>query len=225
MSRAEYETSLAPVLINELLDLANSTVDGPRSKAGPSISARGFKASSRILIPVHPSDALEGADGAGGDGRRFRSMKKVLYNLLSNTFKFSDPQAEQVWIRLIAKDQSVELEVEDNGIGIPREQLTRIFDRFTQVEGGATRRYEGGGIGLALVKEIVALHGGTIARQSDLGRGSIFSITLPRGNVTQDQVFTIPESKKTSKLFFPFNQRINRRPRLFGPSNSKKMLH
>ncbi|HKC94164.1 MAG TPA: adenylate/guanylate cyclase domain-containing protein, partial [Nitrospira sp.] len=100
------------------------------------------------------------------------------------------------------KDQSIELEVEDNGIGIPREQLARIFDRFTQVEGGATRRYEGSGIGLALVKEIVTLHGGTIAVESDLGRGSIFTITLPRGNVARDHVFGVQE-EEDDQTFLP----------------------
>jgi class 3 adenylate cyclase len=131
-----------------------------------------------------------------------RQLKKVLYNLLSNAFKFSDPREGRVWVRLVTKDQSIELEVEDNGIGIPREQLARIFDRFTQVEGGATRRYEGSGIGLALVKEIVALHNGTIAVESDLGRGSIFTITLPRGNVTPDQVFAVSEEEE-EQAFLP----------------------
>jgi signal transduction histidine kinase/class 3 adenylate cyclase len=131
-----------------------------------------------------------------------RQLKKVLYNLLSNAFKFSDPQSGQVWIRLAAKDQSIELEVEDNGIGIPRAQLTRIFDRFTQVEGGATRRYEGSGIGLALIKEIVALHGGTIAVESDLGRGSIFTITLPRGNVSQDHIVAVSD-EEDEQTFLP----------------------
>jgi class 3 adenylate cyclase/anti-sigma regulatory factor (Ser/Thr protein kinase) len=131
-----------------------------------------------------------------------RQLKKVLYNLLSNAFKFSDPQTGQVWIRLAFKDQSLELEVEDNGIGIPRQQLARIFDRFTQVEGGATRRYEGSGIGLALVKEIVALHGGTISVESDLGRGSIFTITLPRGNVTKDHVLGVSD-EEDDQTFLP----------------------
>ena len=149
-----------------------------------------------------------------------RQMKKVLYNLLSNAFKFSDPQEGRVWIRLIAKDQSIELEVEDNGVGIPRDQLTRIFDRFTQVEGGATRRYEGSGIGLALVKEIVALHGGTIAAESDLGRGSIFTITLPRGNVTQDQVFTIPDEEDEQALL-PIQPEGKQEIETIGPSTSK----
>ena len=131
-----------------------------------------------------------------------RQLKKVLYNLLSNAFKFSDPQEGRVWIRLAVKDQSIELEVEDNGIGIPRDQLTRIFDRFTQVEGGATRRYEGSGIGLALVKEIVGLHGGTIAAESDLGRGSIFTITVPRGNVRTDHVFAV-QDEEDDQAFLP----------------------
>jgi signal transduction histidine kinase/class 3 adenylate cyclase len=149
-----------------------------------------------------------------------RQLKKVLYNLLSNAFKFSDPQMGQVWIRLAAKDQSVELEVEDNGIGIPREQLARIFDRFTQVEGGATRRYEGSGIGLALVKEIVALHGGTIAVESDLGRGSIFTITLPRGNVTQEQVFAVPV-EEDEQTFLPVQSEDKQEGETLSPSTSK----
>jgi signal transduction histidine kinase/class 3 adenylate cyclase len=149
-----------------------------------------------------------------------RQLKKVLYNLLSNAFKFSDPQTGQVWIRLAAKNQSVELEVEDNGIGIPREQLARIFDRFTQVEGGATRRYEGSGIGLALVKEIVALHGGTIAVESDLGRGSIFTITLPRGNVTQEQGFAVP-LEEDEQTFLPVQSEDKQEGETYSPSISK----
>ena len=122
-----------------------------------------------------------------------RQLKKVLFNLLSNALKFSDPQEGQVWIRLAAKEQSIELEVKDNGIGIPRDQLERIFDRFTQVEGSVTRRYEGSGIGLALVKEIVTLHGGTIEVESDQGRGSTFTITLPRESVSVDHMVAVQD--------------------------------
>src|SRR5215467_3530759 len=122
-----------------------------------------------------------------------QQLKKVLFNLLSNALKFSDPQEGQVWIRLAAREQSIELEVKDNGIGIPRDQLERIFDRFTQVEGSVTRRYEGSGIGLALVKEIVTLHGGTIEVESDLGRGSTFTITLPRESVSVDHMVAVQD--------------------------------
>lgn len=129
-------------------------------------------------------------------------IKKLLYNLLSNAFKFSHPHEGQVWVRLASKDHSIELEVEDNGIGIPRDQLERIFDRFTQVESSATRRYEGSGIGLALVKEIVTLHGGTIAVESDLNRGSVFTITLPRGHVTADHLIAVQDEEE-DQAFLP----------------------
>ena len=115
-----------------------------------------------------------------GDGQQ---LKKVLTNLLANAFKFSDSQEGQVWLRLGTRNDWIDLEVEDNGIGIPREHFNRIFDRFTQVEGSATRRYEGSGIGLALVKEIVTRHGGHITVESELGRGSTFTLTLPRGDI------------------------------------------
>jgi len=130
-----------------------------------------------------------------------RQLKKVLFNLLSNAFKFSDPYEGRVWIRLTANEQSISLEIEDNGIGIPPEQLRRIFDRFTQVEGSATRRYEGSGIGLALVKEIVALHEGTIEVESDLSRGSTFTISLPRGNIAAGQIDSIEEEDDTNLVF------------------------
>ncbi len=110
-----------------------------------------------------------------------RQMKKVFYNLFSNAFKFSDPDGGRVWVRVRSTNETVEIDIEDNGIGIPHAQLQRIFERFTQVEGSASRRYEGSGIGLALVKEIVALHGGTIAVDSEVGRGSTFMLTLPSG--------------------------------------------
>lgn len=190
-------------LINELLDLAK--FDSGRA----TLTKRciDFAALVRGVVTNFDSSPirrihLKGLTEPVGMEADSRQLKKVLYNLLSNAFKFSDPQTGQVWIRLVTKDHSIELEVEDNGIGIPREQLARIFDRFTQVEGGASRRYEGSGIGLALVKEIVALHGGMIAVESDLGRGSIFTITLPRGNVTQEQISAVP-AEEDEQTFLP----------------------
>jgi signal transduction histidine kinase/class 3 adenylate cyclase len=190
-------------LINELLDLAK--FDSGRA----TLQKRylDFAALVRGVVTNFDSSPvrrihLKGLTESVAMEADSRQLKKVLYNLLSNAFKFSDPQTGQVWIRLTSKDQSIELEVEDNGIGIPREQLARIFDRFTQVEGGATRRYEGSGIGLALVKEIITLHGGTIAVESDLGRGSIFTFTLPRGNVALDHVFGVQE-EEDDQTFLP----------------------
>ena len=87
------------------------------------------------------------------------------------------------------------MEFEDNGIGIPHEQLDKIFDRFSQVESKATRRFEGTGIGLALVKEIIQLHRGTITVESKLGEGSIFTISLPRGTASLENVRPLEEEE------------------------------
>jgi signal transduction histidine kinase/class 3 adenylate cyclase len=208
-------------LINELLDLAK--FDSGRATLRK--RCLDFAALVRGVVTNFDSSSirrihLKGLTEPVAMEADARQLKKVLYNLLSNAFKFADPQTGQVWIRLAAKDQFIELEVEDSGIGIPREQLARIFDRFTQVEGGATRRYEGSGIGLALVKEIVGLHGGTIAVESDLERGSIFTITLPRGNVTQDQVFAVPV-EEDEQTFLPVQSEDKQEGETLSPSNSK----
>ena len=120
-----------------------------------------------------------------------RQLKIVINNLLSNAFKFSDPIEGQVWLKLSEENNTLQLECEDNGIGIPSNQLNRIFDRFTQVEGNSTRRYEGSGIGLALVKEIVNLHGGSISVESSVEEGSVFSINLPRGSARLEDMTTL----------------------------------
>ena len=129
-----------------------------------------------------------------------RKMTKVLYNLLSNAFKFSDPENVKVWIELVAEDSQVCIRIRDNGIGIPENHLERIFDRFTQVEGETTRRFEGSGIGLALAKEIVTQHGGQITVQSKMGEGSTFTITLPRGNVRPEDVVPVEEEEPLELL-------------------------
>ena len=129
-----------------------------------------------------------------------RKMTKVLSNLLMNAFKFSDPEQGKVWISLASGQSQVSITIRDNGIGIPQDQFARIFDRFTQVEGQAARRFEGSGIGLALAKEIVTLHGGQIAVQSTVGEGSIFTVTLPRGDVDAVPLVAIDEEAAPAPL-------------------------
>ncbi|MFQ6100376.1 MAG: ATP-binding protein [Anaerolineae bacterium] len=107
-------------------------------------------------------------------------LYRMLNNLLGNAFKFT-PAGGSVTVRLWQDEANVMLEVADTGIGIPREQLKRIFDRFYQVDGSTTRRYGGTGLGLALVKEIVEAHGGQVTVRSSVGEGSIFQVRLPLG--------------------------------------------
>jgi PAS domain S-box-containing protein len=105
-------------------------------------------------------------------------LRRVMDNLLSNALKFT-PEGGTITVRAWQEGKQVALEVQDSGIGIPAEQLERIFERFYQVDGSARRRYGGVGLGLALVKEIVSLHGGQVTVKSQVGEGSTFTVTLP----------------------------------------------
>jgi PAS domain S-box-containing protein len=105
-------------------------------------------------------------------------LRRVLDSLLNNAIKFT-PQGGTVTVRLWPEAGQVVLEVCDTGIGIAADQCDRIFDRFYQVDGSTKRRYGGAGLGLALVKEIVAAYDGSVAVHSTLGEGSTFTVTLP----------------------------------------------
>ncbi len=105
--------------------------------------------------------------------------EKIVLNLLSNAFKFTFEGT--ISVRLYESDGSVHLLVSDTGTGIPEGDLPRLFERFHRVEGAKGRSFEGSGIGLALVQELVRSHGGGIAVQSSVGAGSSFSVRLPLG--------------------------------------------
>jgi PAS domain S-box-containing protein len=108
--------------------------------------------------------------------------EKILLNLLSNAFKFTLHGSIGVLVRPSADGQSAEIVVRDSGIGIPDHELSKLFDRFHRVVGAQGRSYEGSGIGLALVQDLVKLHGGRIGVQSKLGRGTAFQVVLPFGS-------------------------------------------
>lgn len=111
-----------------------------------------------------------------GDARRLR---QILQNLIDNAIKYS-PGGKRVTVRLQCRGAAVELRVEDEGVGIPADQLTRVFDRFHRVDGSLTRRVAGTGLGLAIVRELVTAQGGSVrAESAGGGRGSAFTVTLP----------------------------------------------
>ena len=105
--------------------------------------------------------------------------EKLVLNLLSNAFKFTLEGSVQVRLRVVGND--VQLSVTDTGTGIPEEELPRVFERFHRVESSRGRTFEGTGIGLALVRELARLHGGSVDVTSSLGRGSTFTVTIPLG--------------------------------------------
>jgi len=104
--------------------------------------------------------------------------EKIVLNLLSNALKYT--LKGEVALRLFESAGYVKLSVSDTGIGIPKTELPRLFERFHRVAGAQGRTYEGTGIGLALVHELARLHGGNVTVSSELGRGSVFTVTMPR---------------------------------------------
>jgi len=106
-------------------------------------------------------------------------IQQVVWNLLSNAIKFT-PSGGSVTVSLRQQENGIQIGVTDTGIGIAADQLPYVFQRFWQAHTGASREFGGLGIGLALARHLVELHGGTIAVQSaGLGRGSTFTVTLP----------------------------------------------
>ncbi len=116
--------------------------------------------------------------------------EKIILNLLSNAFKFTFEGEISVRVRSSADDQHAEITVRDTGIGIPADELPHLFERFRRVENARGRSIEGSGIGLALVQELVRLHGGTVHVESTVGQGSAFTVAIPFGtaHLPPDQI-------------------------------------
>jgi signal transduction histidine kinase len=105
-------------------------------------------------------------------------LRQVARNLIGNAIKYTPPGG-QVAVTAEARGNTVQVTVQDTGIGIPPADLPHIFDRFYRVQTDATRDIEGNGLGLAIVKAIVEQHAGQIAVESTVGQGSRFSFSLP----------------------------------------------
>jgi len=153
---ARYEPTDLGAVTAELAGVFRSAME----QAGLSLEVR----SPSGLAPVHVDRAM---------------WEKIVLNLLSNAFKFTFEGT--IAVELSDRGSSVELAVRDTGIGIAPGQLERVFERFHRIENVRARTHEGSGIGLALVQELVRLHGGSVRVDSTPGRGSVFTVTLPRG--------------------------------------------
>ena len=105
-------------------------------------------------------------------------IDQVIENLISNAIKFS-PQGGKITVSIEQADEKVKISVSDTGIGIPKKNLTHIFEKFYRAENASSEVIGGTGLGLAIVKYIIESHGGKISVESKLGKGSTFSFTLP----------------------------------------------
>jgi PAS domain S-box-containing protein len=130
------------------------------------------RAGLRFVVDCRPLPRLAYVD---------RDMwEKIVLNLLSNAFKFT--LEGEIAVHLVEEGGMAKLSVRDTGAGIAAEQLPRVFERFHRIEGVRARTNEGTGIGLALVQELVRLHGGAVVVESVLGRGTTFTVTIPLGS-------------------------------------------
>ena len=119
-------------------------------------------------------------------------MERVFFNLLSNAFKYT-PQNGKITFTCNATDTDLVFSVKDTGKGISSEDIKNIFTRFYQVD---KVNPQGSGIGLALVKAFVELHGGIITAESEVGKGSTFTVTLPIHHVEENESIKVPENGK-----------------------------
>lgn len=130
------------------------------------------KAGMRFIVDCHPIGEFAYID---------RDMwEKIVFNLLSNAFKYT--MQGEIAVALRKNGKQIELLVSDTGIGIAEEEMPRLFERFHRIRGAQSRTLEGTGIGLALVQELIKLHGGWISAESVPGKGTTFLVSIPLGH-------------------------------------------
>jgi signal transduction histidine kinase/AmiR/NasT family two-component response regulator len=152
--------NVSPLQLSSVIEAAVETVR-------PAAEAKGVRLSALL-------DAT--AETVSGDAER---LQQVVWNLLSNAVKFA-PKGGRVEVRLERADSYIEIVVADNGQGIKPEFLPYVFERFRQEDSGTSRQHGGLGLGLAIVRHIVELHGGTVHAASEgLGKGATFTVALP----------------------------------------------
>jgi signal transduction histidine kinase/uncharacterized protein (DUF302 family) len=170
-------------LINDILDLAKIEAGKMELKTEELQVGDVVQEVTSILEPMARQQGLQlavlGVTDAGVIKADRSKFKQVLYNLLSNAIKFTPAPGH---IALTVKDSADQLtvSVRDTGIGIKSEDLPKLFREFEQIDGSYTRRYQGTGLGLALCRRFVQMHGGRIWAESQFGKGSTFTFTIPR---------------------------------------------
>ncbi len=125
-------------------------------------------------------------------------LRQLVLHLGGNAVKFT-PEGGNVVLRLTGDTRDVTLQVEDTGIGIPEEALEKVFERFYQVDSSLVRRFGGSGLGLAICKSIVEWHGGRVFAESTPGRGSRFTVVLPRRTGPRVTVRETPRPREGSE--------------------------
>jgi two-component system, OmpR family, phosphate regulon sensor histidine kinase PhoR len=164
LSLAQLESSQATLELSDVRidELFNNLIRDWKEK----LAAKNLK----VIVDLTPEALTLCADGT--------RLEEVLYNLLDNAVKFSRENG-QIHLRAISRGSDVVLSVADSGLGIGKEHLSRIFERFYRADKARSRELGGTGLGLAIVKHIAQLHGGRVEAESELGRGTTIRVVLP----------------------------------------------
>jgi signal transduction histidine kinase len=168
-------------LINEVLDLAKIEAGRMELHIEPASLGELLLTIQRTMHALALKKAIDLQVDSGLSGSvpmDASRIRQVLLNLVGNAIKFT-PEAGRVWIRARVEARGVRVEVGDTGPGIPAEEQQRIFGEFQQLTGDGADKPEGTGLGLALAKRFVEMHGGTLWVESESGKGSRFLFTLP----------------------------------------------
>ncbi len=187
-------------LINQLLDISKSD----KNELTIQLKLHDFNKQVRIFVAMFQSIAEEKNIEFIVKGMQenlifcfdAERVEQIVSNLLSNAFKFT-PLNGKIEITISRENYTAILKVRDTGIGIPSESLDKVFDRFYQTDATITRHFEGSGIGLAITKELVERHNGTISVESEAGKWTEFTVILP---IVQTESCTEVEEYQAIKL-------------------------
>ncbi len=184
LSRALSRTQQLTTFVKELLNLTQMRLSGRLqmeafsvpdciSKALASIASKAESKSITVTSNVEPSVGQI-------VGNEF-SINEMITNLLFNAVKYT-PEGKTIHLEARSRDGLMQIDITDTGIGIPADDLPNVFEEFFRASNARKREKDGTGLGLSIVKQIVERHGGTISAQSQEGRGTTFTVTLPKNN-------------------------------------------
>lgn len=181
---ADYQVTRLDEMIEELLDVTRIE-SGSINLEYELVNIKGLVDSCiEWLAPLYGKKAIAVENKMEDNEKSFaqvdrKKMSRVFINLISNAVKFT-PKDGKIRLSKTEDKESFIFCVSDNGIGIPKEHIGKVFDKFYQVDSSTTRKYKGSGLGLVIAKEIVELHGGKIWIESEEGTGSKFFFTIPK---------------------------------------------
>ncbi|MBN1889147.1 MAG: GAF domain-containing protein [Thermoflexales bacterium] len=199
-------------LINDILDLSKIEAGKFDLLLGQVVVSSVCKASLQLVRQaasakqIEVSSSLdERVEAIWADERR---LKQILVNLLSNAVKFTPPAGEiGLTVSGDAEQQVAHFSVWDTGIGIAREDMQRLFKPFVQLDSSLSRQYPGTGLGLSLVYRMTEMHGGSVSVESETGRGSRFTVSLPWGDAPTERKAGSP-TKEVARPAFPSPARL-----------------